>query len=179
MSHLFRRFLLSFIAAATLLSIPTVGQQSTPQQRPDQNQPQGEGQKRGPWAHRGGQRQNHMTMLARKLNLTDQQKQQFQQINQNMRKQVMAVHNDASLSDDQKREKMQDLRKQAHKQMYDVLTPAQRDQLKQMREQYQKDQGKGSGGQAAGKKPGKPADSDDPFAVMTSDDDDEGPGSGN
>lgn len=174
MSHLFRRFLLSGIAAATLFSISAVGQQNTPQQSPDQNQPQGENQKRGPWARRRGQRENHMAMLARKLNLTDQQKQQFQQINQGLRKQVMAVHNDSSLNDDQKREKMQELRKQAHKQMFDVLTPAQRDQLKQMREQHQKDQGKASGGQAAGKKPGKPADSDDPFAGMTSDDDDPG-----
>jgi Spy/CpxP family protein refolding chaperone len=169
-----RRWMWSLVAGVMLSALPAIAQQGQDESKP---QPQDEGQKPGRWARRAQQRrgQNHMAMLAQKLNLTDAQKQQFQQINQDMRKQAMAVHNDSSLSDEQKKEKMQELRKQAHKQMFDVLTPEQREQLKQMREQRQKDGGKGPGGQASGKKPDK--GDDDPFAGMTSDDDD-GPGSG-
>lgn len=150
------------------------GQSSTPQ-----NNGQDDGsQRRGPWAHRGGRGQDrHMQMLAQKLNLTDVQKQQFQQIGRQMRQQGMAIHNDSSLTGDQKKEKMQGVRKQAHQQMFAVLTPEQKDQLKQLREQHKKDQEKekGAGGQASAKKPGSAsADDDDPFAGMTSDDD--GPG---
>jgi len=117
-----------------------------------------------------------MKMLAQKLNLTDAQKQQFQQIGQQMRQQGMAIHRDSSLTNDQKSEKMQGLRKQAHQQMFAVLTPEQKEQLKQLREQHRKDQEKekGSGDQASAKKPGSSGDDDDPFAGMTSDDD--GPG---
>jgi hypothetical protein len=69
--------------------------------------------------------------------------------------------------------------------MFAILTPEQKEQLKQLREQHKKDmeKEKGPGGQdngqsgqaSAKKKPGIPAaDDDDPFAGMTSDDD--GPG---
>jgi len=93
----------------------------------------------------------------------------------------MAIRRDSSLTEEQKREKLQGIRKQAHQEMFGVLTQEQKDQLKQMREQHQKEQGtsKTPGDQAsAQKKPGTIAnDDDDPFAGMTSDDDD-GPGNG-
>ena len=168
MSYFVRRFILVGITAAAMFALPVLAQQGS-----DQTQPQGDSQKRGGWARPGGQGQNHMAVLAKQLNLTDAQKQQFMQIGRSTRKQVMAIHQDSSLSDDQKKAKIQDARKQAHKQMFDVLTPEQREQLKQMRQQHQKDQGKdqGSSPSAAGKKSGKPAADDDPFAGMTSDDD--------
>ena len=121
-----------------------------------------------------------MAMLAEKLNLTDAQKAQFQQIGKDMRKQGMAIRQDSSLTDDQKKQKMQDLRKESHKQMFSVLTPEQKEKLKQMREEHKKEQDKdkASGDQAsAKKKPGSASDDDDPFAGMSSDDDD-GPGNG-
>ena len=83
-----------------------------------------------------------MAMLAEKLNLTDAQKQQFQQISKDTRKQGMAIRQDSSLSEDQKKEKMLALRKQAHQQMFGILTPEQKDKLKEMREQHKKDQEK-------------------------------------
>jgi Spy/CpxP family protein refolding chaperone len=168
MSYFSRRFILPVITAAAVFALPAFAQQG-----PDQNPAQGTTPKRG-WARRGGQGQNHMAMLAKQLNLTDAQKQQFMQIGQSTRKQVMAIRKDSSLNDDQKKEKIQDARKQAHKQMFEVLTPEQREQLKQMRQQKQKVQRKEASPSAAGKKSGKPAD-DDPFAGMVSDDED-GPG---
>lgn len=127
------------------------------------------------------QQRQHMAMLAQKLNLNEQQKRQFWQINQNMRRQGMAIHRDSSLTEEQKKEKIQALRKRSHQEMFGILTQEQKDQLKQMREQHQKEQGTGKtpGNQASmQKKPGTPAsDDEDPFAGMTSDDDD-GPGNG-
>jgi Spy/CpxP family protein refolding chaperone len=179
MSRVFQRIMV--LSAAAFLGLPgaVLAQQSqdpglgqnTPQA--GQNTPEGQGQarQRGAWG-RGGQRQ-HMEMLAKKLNLTDTQRQQFREIGQHTRQQVMSIRNDSSLTDDQKKEKVQALRKQSHQEMFGVLTPEQKEQLKQMRQQWQKDhdKNKAPGDQASAKS----KDDDDPFAGMTSDDDDGGP----
>src|SRR5215467_7006684 len=135
--------------------------QSTPQTGQSAPEGQAQGRQRGTWA-RGGQRQ-HMEMLAKKLNLTDAQRQQFREIGQHARQQVMSIRNDSSLTDAQKKEKVQALRKQSHQEMFGVLTPEQKEQLKQMREQWQKDhdKNKAPGDQASSKNKG---DDDDPFA---------------
>ncbi|HEY2496054.1 MAG TPA: hypothetical protein VGK24_03205 [Candidatus Angelobacter sp.] len=129
----------------------------------------------------GVQRQRqHMAMLAEKLNLTDAQKQQFQQIGKDTRKQGMAIRQDSSLSEGQKKEKMLALRKQANQQMFGILTQEQKDKLKEMREQHKKDQEKAKpADQASAKSKANSAESDDddPFAGMTSDDNN-GPGNG-
>jgi periplasmic protein CpxP/Spy len=185
-----RRFLhrkLSLLAAiATLLSCAAMAQQ--PQDPGKDTSGQAQSANQSPGSQQPGRRasamqrqRQHMAMLAQKLNLTDAQKQQFQQINQSMFRQGMAIRRDSSLTEDQKKEKIQALRKQSHQEMFGVLTQEQKDQLKQMREQHQKEQGtsKTPGDQASAKqKPGAAAnDDDDPFAGMTSDDDD-GPGNG-
>ncbi|HEX4606470.1 MAG TPA: hypothetical protein VH724_20900 [Candidatus Angelobacter sp.] len=180
MPRFFYCILFSALTAALLLPMASQAQQSAGD-KTDQPQSgsQADGQRRGRSAGMQAHRQ-HMAMLAQKLNLTDAQKEQFQQISKDMRKQGMAVRQDSSLTEDQKKEKMLALRKQAHQQMFAVLTPAQKDQLKQMREQHKKEQEekKSIGGQAAAKKNpgGASSDDDDPFAGMTSDDD--GPGNG-
>jgi len=166
------------IAALTSLMFIPLGIQAQEQSKDQSSQPQG-----SQWSGRraAAQRQRqHMAMLAEKLNLTDAQKAQFQQIGRDMRKQSMTIRQDSSLTGDQKKQKMQDLRKESHKQMFGVLTTEQKEKLKQMREEHKKEQekDKSSGDQAsAKKKPGSAGDDDDPFAGMTSDDDD-GPGNG-
>jgi len=185
MPRFFHRILFSVLtAAALLLPIASRAQeQDKDQGQNSQSQPgsQPDGRQRRRGTGMQGQRQ-HMAMLAQKLNLTDAQKEQFQQIGRDMRKQGMAIRQDSSLTEDQKKEKMLALRKQAHQQMFGVLTPAQKDQLKQIREQHKKEQDekKSTGDQASAKKKSgsaAAADDDDPFAGMTSDDDD-GPGNG-
>jgi len=168
------------IAALTSLMFIPLGLQAQNQSsQPPSGSQTGDQRWQGRRAAVQRQRQ-HMAMLAEKLNLTDAQKAQFQQINKDIRKQGMAIRQDSSLTDDQKRQKMQDLRKESHKQMFSVLTSEQKEKLKQMREEHKKEQEKDktSGDQAsAKKKPGAASDDDDPFAGMTSDDDD-GPGNG-
>lgn len=174
---------------AMLTSLLLAGAAMAQQPQAQGSDPSGQSQSdnQGTSAQQPGRRgamqrqRQHMAMLAQKLNLTDAQKQQFQQINQSMFRQGMAIRRDSSLTEGQKKEKIQAMRKQAHQEMFGVLTQEQKDQLKQMREQHQKEQGtsKTPGDQAsAQKKPGTTAsDDDDPFAGMTSDDDD-GPGNG-
>jgi Spy/CpxP family protein refolding chaperone len=181
MHRFIHRTLFAVITAVLLLPLAGQAQEQDKdkdqgQSSPSQNDTTGR-QGRGRFA--GAQRQ-HMAMLAQKLNLTDAQKEQFQQIGKDMRKQGMAIRQDSSLTDNQKKEKMQILRKQAHQQMFSVLTPEQKKQLKQMRELHKKEQeqGKASGDQVSAKtKLGSTVDDDDPFAGMTSDDDD-GPENG-
>ena len=177
MHRFFQRILLVSAAAFLLVSATPAQDQSQAQdqqQTQEQASPSQQGQGRGRWARR--QQQHHMQMLAEKLGLTDQQKQQFQAIQKNMWQQGRSIRQDSSLTDDQKREKMQELRKQAHKEMFEVLTPEQKEQLKQMRQQHQQQKDKDSGGSgnpASASKSGPAAD-DDPFAGMTSDDDEPG-----
>jgi len=166
-----------FAGLTSLLVLQAAGlaqDQSSPAQTASQTD-----EKPGAGRLAAAQRQRqHMAILAQKLNLTDAQREQFQQIARDMRKQGMAIRQDSSLTDEQKKEKMQALRKQSHQQLFSILTPEQKEQLKRMREQHKKDQEKqkASGDQASTKKPGTASDEDDPFAGMTSDDD--GPGNG-
>jgi len=170
------------IAALTSVMLIPLGMQAQEQNKDQSSQPQSGSQTGGQrWQERraAAQRQ-HMAMLAEKLNLTDAQKAQFQQINKDLWQQGRAIRQDSSLTDDQKKAKIQELRQQSHKQMFSVLTPEQKEKLKQMREQHKKEQEKDktSGDQASAKKKlGTASDNDDPFAGMTSDDDD-GPGNG-
>jgi Spy/CpxP family protein refolding chaperone len=172
------------IAALTSVMLIPLGMQAQEQSKDQSTQPQSGSQAEGQqWSGRraAAQRQRqHMAMLAEKLGLTDAQKTQFQQIGRDMRKQGMAIRQDGSLTDDQKKEKIQELRQQSHKQMFSVLTPEQKEKLKQIQEEHKKEQGKdkASGDQASvKKKAGSASDDDDPFAGMSSDDDD-GPGNG-
>ena len=184
MSRTLRLYLAVFTVAAALIS---GGQAQTTPSQPSQDKGQADQQpqpgaqdqqqglhRRGPQARRAARRHN-MQELAQKLNLTDDQKKQFQQIRQNAVEQAKAIHNDSSLTQDQKREKQMALRKQSHQEMFKVLTPEQQAQLKQMREEHRQkmQQKKGETDKSSSSSGGGSGD-DDPFAGMVSDDDDGG-----
>jgi Spy/CpxP family protein refolding chaperone len=65
------------------------------------------------------------------LNLTDDQKAQMKQIHQTTKSQVETVNNDSTLSADQKKAKIQGIRHDARKQMVSLLTPEQRQQMRE------------------------------------------------
>jgi protein CpxP len=146
------------IAALTALMLIPLGMQAQEQSKDQSSQPQSGSQTDSKqWSGRRAaaqRQQQHMAMLAEKLGLSDAQKAQFQQIGRDMRKQGMAIRQDSSLTEDQKKEKMQEVRKQSHKQMFSVLTPEQKEKLKQMREEHKKEQdkSKASGDQASAKR---------------------------
>ncbi len=175
MSKVTHRILLLVAAFAVALPVAGFSQQPQPDdQSQTQSQP-AQGHQRRRAGHRRGMR---MQMLARKLNLTDDQKQQFQKIRQDTMQQAKTIRSDSSLTDEQKHDKLQQLHKQAHQNMFAVLTPDQKEQLKQLREERRKQMQEkngasaGADNQAAGK-----SGDDDPFAGMVSDDDD-GPSGG-
>lgn len=66
------------------------------------------------------------------LNLTPQQKTQMKAIRAQQKDQLQALRNNASLSDQQRRQQFHQIRRDAHRQMVAVLTPNQKAQLKQM-----------------------------------------------
>lgn len=172
MSKVTHRILLLAAAFAMVLPLAASAQQT---QDSDQSQTQAQpeqGHQRGAWARRAGHRRG-MQMLAKKLNLTDDQKQQFQKIRQETMQQAKTIRSDNSLSDEQKRDQLRQLHKQAHQNMFAVLSPEQKEQLKQLREERRKQMQEkngapaGADNQAAGN-----SGDDDPFAGMVSDDDD-------
>lgn len=65
------------------------------------------------------------------LNLTDDQKAQMKRIHEDAKSQIAAVNNDTSLSADQKQAKIQSIHRDTHKQTEALLTPEQRQTMKQ------------------------------------------------
>jgi len=130
----FNRRLSCAVITATML-FPVAGMAQ--QEQPGPNQPQVQ----QPYRHHKGRGKHHrrgMGKMAQRLNLNDQQKQQFQQIRQQSKQQALAIRNDNSLTDADKKQKLQALHKQNREQMVGVLTPEQKEQLKQMREERRK-----------------------------------------
>ncbi|MGA2810511.1 MAG: hypothetical protein ABSG16_03865 [Candidatus Acidiferrum sp.] len=98
-----------------LCSVPAVRAQQSPQSDPGQQAPQ--------------RAQRHGDDLA-DLNLSDDQKAQVQKIHENMKSQLDTVKSDTTLTQDQKHAKMEEIRKESHERVKQVLTPEQRAQLK-------------------------------------------------
>ena len=76
-----------------------------------------------------GQRQNAMA----ELNLTEEQKAKMQPIRQQMMEKVKAVRNDANLTEEQKKERIGELRKQNQEEMKKILTPEQQKKMEQLK----------------------------------------------
>ena len=72
------------------------------------------------------------------LNLTADQKSQMKTLHQDMKQQREGIMNDQSLTADQKKEKMKDLRKSQSEKMNTILTPDQQSKMKEMRKQRMK-----------------------------------------
>jgi len=75
--------------------------------------------------------------LSTELNLTDDQKTQIKPILQGEFKQLKAVHDDASLSDDQKSSKMTEIHNGAKGQINSILTPDQQKKLAEIKESHE------------------------------------------
>jgi Spy/CpxP family protein refolding chaperone len=156
MKQFYSRILMLCVAAFAIMPVAVMAQQI-------QGQTGGEGDtQQGRFKGRRARNRHRQQMIAKRLNLTDQQKQQFKEINQNFRQQAQAVHNDSSLSDADKKQKLLDLRKQSVQQRMGVLTPEQQQELKKMREERRKDKTED--------KTSQNKEDDDLFAGMTSDD---------
>ena len=88
-----------------------------------------------PGAHPAKAPGARMQKMADALGLSDAQKAQMKPIRQNAMQQMRALQVDTKLTPQAKMDKMKDIGKSANKQMMAILTPAQRQKLKAMRQQ--------------------------------------------
>lgn len=85
---------------------------------------------------RQGQHGNRLDWLSEELNLTDEQKAKVKPILEAQGKQMHAIRDDSSLSQDQKHEKMMQLHETTHSQINGILTPDQQKKFAQLKEQH-------------------------------------------
>lgn len=76
-----------------------------------------------------------MQKMADTLGLTDAQKAQMTPIRQSVMQQMRALQTNTALTPQAKMDKMKEISKSANKQMMAILTPAQREKMKAMRQQ--------------------------------------------
>jgi protein CpxP len=81
----------------------------------------------------GQAQRNAFVHMARRLNLTQDQQDKIRPLMADQRKQVQTVRLDSSLTPQQKQVRIRDIRRSTQKQVAALLTPAQRQQLRQMR----------------------------------------------
>jgi Spy/CpxP family protein refolding chaperone len=82
---------------------------------------------------RHGEMRGDLEKMARELNLTAEQKTQIEAIRKQTHDSMKAIRSDASLSDDQKREKGRELMKSGMEQERAILTPEQQAKAKTLR----------------------------------------------
>jgi len=112
-------------------------------------------------------------MLAQKLNLTDDQKKQWMQINRETGQKVRAARKDDSLSEEQMQAQLKKIHKQHNQQIFAILTPEQQAELKSFwEEEKQKQQNDNSNASPSGQTTDSDKDKeDDLFAGMVPDPD--------
>jgi Spy/CpxP family protein refolding chaperone len=76
--------------------------------------------------------------MANQLNLTADQQSQMKTLHQDMQQQREGIMNDQSLTADQKKQKMRELRKSQSEKMNTILTPDQQTKMKELRKQRMK-----------------------------------------
>jgi hypothetical protein len=108
---------------------------------------QGEGQGGGQWGHGQGQpmtTDQRLQRMTQQLNLTDAQQQQIKPILENESKQMQALREDSSLSQQDRMTKMMAIRQESSSQIKPVLNA---DQQKQYEEMMNRRRGPGGPGQ--------------------------------
>lgn len=122
--------------AVCMLAVGLWAQQSQPWQG-DEHQHTAMGQGQGHGMGHGMNVDEHLQMLAQKLNLTDEQKAKIRPILEQHLKNADAIRKDQSLSPVQKHEKMKASMDAAHAKIDPILTAEQKKELAQMMQQEQ------------------------------------------
>ena len=121
----------------SILAVTVTGlafaQTSPPPQQSQSSSPQSQ----GTMAHEKVMTpEQHLQMLSEKLNLTDDQKAKIKPILEGQAQQMKAIHEDTSLSEDQKKAKKKALHDSLREQINAVLTPEQQAKFKQMQQEH-------------------------------------------
>jgi len=132
------------LCTTALSTMPMVAQDNpAPPQQQDQAGPQG-GRHGGP-----GREEHQIEFLTKKLNLTPDQVTQVKAIDDNARQQSMAVRNDSSIAQPDRRAKMMDIHKASQDKIRAVLTDDQKTKYDAMQAQMQERRQNREGGQGA------------------------------
>jgi periplasmic protein CpxP/Spy len=131
----FAGLILAFALAFITTAAQTSSTESKQQASPDQNQPGSAGNRH---RDRVGER---LEWLSQHLNLTADQKKQLKPILAGEFKQMRAVGEDSSLTQDQKRDKMKQIHEAARPQVQAILTPEQQQIFAQMKEEAKERRG--------------------------------------
>lgn len=122
--------LLPLLGAALLAAAPYVRSQGADQNAPDQSGSDQNAPQNPPEHRHGGRGNGPMARLFQNINgLTDAQHQQIEAIMKDSGKQMRALRDDDSLSDDERRGKMQEIRKDTFQKVRAVLNPDQQKQF--------------------------------------------------
>ncbi|HZP24360.1 MAG TPA: hypothetical protein VFB04_12985 [Terriglobales bacterium] len=92
------------------------------------------------------QRLEHMSKT---LNLTADQQQKIKPLLENEQTQMQSLHQDSSMSRDDRRSKAQQIRQSTDQQISGILTPEQQQKWQQMQERQRERMGRGGAGQGA------------------------------
>ncbi|MBS1823632.1 MAG: hypothetical protein JST61_16970 [Acidobacteria bacterium] len=133
-----RRTLLVALCSGVLCAVPMLAQDAAPATPPQ-----------GQMGPRGGGRMEgrQLEMLTKRLNLTADQQTQVKAIDDDTGKQMMAVRNDTSLSQEDRRSKMMAIRKASQDKIRGVLTDDQKTKYDALlAEQQQRMRERGQGG---------------------------------
>jgi hypothetical protein len=166
-----RQMILMALAAFVLLPMGSwaqSGSSSGSGAGQDGTQPAGQQQERAQMREQQRRRQEE---LARRLNFTEDQKQQWVLIQRQTAQQVKAARTDESLNEEQMQEKLKAIHQQNRLQVLAMLTPEQQEELKKWWEeqkaakQQQEKPGdaKGSSGASSSPNQGKASAKDDDF----------------
>jgi protein CpxP len=125
------------LCTSAVCSVPMMAQDNSAPQQQDQA---------GPRGGRGGGGERQIEMLTQRLNLTPDQVTQVKAIEEDARTQSMAVRNDSSIAQPDKRAKMMDIRKASQDKIRGVLTDEQKPKYEAfLAEQQQRMQNRGGG----------------------------------
>ena len=105
---------------------PPAGQPPAAQPAAGPQQPGQRARMRRDWV------EDRLERMSRRLNLTDEQKAKIRPILQDEQKQMKALREDASVSQEQRREKARQIRNSNQRQIDEILTPEQKEKRKEM-----------------------------------------------
>src|SRR6202049_4215644 len=132
---MFKQRLLVLVAASAIsIAAPFVVAQDSP----SNNQEPQSSQERGGWHHGPQEPAQRSQELTKKLNLTSDQQTKVQEIFQSEQSQMQSLHQESSLSQQDRRAKMMDIRKNADAQVRALLDSNQQkkwDEMQAKREQ--------------------------------------------
>jgi protein CpxP len=130
------------LCTTALSALPAMAQDQAPATTQDQAGP--------PHGGRGGQREEHqLEFLTKKLNLTPDQVSQVKAIDDDSRKQMMALHEDTSTPQADKHAKMMDIHKASQDKIRAVLTDDQKTKYDALQAEMRERRESRQGGQGA------------------------------